>query len=240
MAAQNNVEDLPPRPILKPWGWEIEIWNSSRLGIKYLNISAGKSTSLHCHPNKRTGYVVLKGEVEVEFLAGTKRYKAGDRVNFRPSLFHRSTAIINEAILFELESPPNKEDLVRLEDTNHRSGSEYEKVNAKITVSSELILQSIKASLNHSGPTLRDVCSLGVSMSMPSITPTQMLAKYEEHVIVSPVNASITTIPGNNDSKCDAIVQPGDVTTIGHLRRMSKILNMNSMITALLVNFRKK
>jgi len=227
-------------PILKPWGWEMEIWNSRDLGITYLNIIGGKSTSLHCHPNKRTGYIVLKGEVEVEFLAGTKRYKAGDRVNFRPSLFHRSQALTSEAILLELESPPDKNDLVRLEDPNHRIDSAYENKTIKINSHSESILKSVQESLHESGPRQKQIPSLDVSMSMTTVTPRQLLDKYEDRVIISPVNATIYTDRRHGGSKYEAIVQPGDVTTVGDLRRMARILDLGSTVTAFLVSFRSQ
>jgi mannose-6-phosphate isomerase-like protein (cupin superfamily) len=237
MSIRAQFKDRTHVPILKPWGWEVEIWNSIHLSIIYLNIDGGKSTSLHCHPNKRTGYIVLRGEVEIEFLAGTKRYKAGERVNFRPSLFHRSRAITREVVLLELESPPDKNDLVRLEDSNNRSDSVYEKKTVAIDDLNQSILQSVYRSLYDSTRAHKKIDSLACSMSIESTTPKEMLVEYDDHVIVSTVNGTIHTERRLNGSRYEAIVQPGDVTTIRDLRRMSKVLDMNSPISFFLVKF---
>jgi len=240
MSNRAQIKDPKHFPILKPWGWEVEIWNSTHLSIIYLNIDNGKSTSFHCHPNKRTGYIVLRGEVEVEFLAGTKRYKAGERVNFRPSLFHRSTAITRDVVLLELESPPNKNDLVRLEDSNNRSDSVYEKTTMAVDELNQSILQSLYESLNESTRSHQKIDSLGCSISVESATPRQMLDKYDDQVIISPVSFPIYTERCLTGSRYEAIVQPGDVTTIRDLRRMSKVLEMKSSNSFFLVNFGAK
>ena len=53
--------------VYKPWGYEYVIYNSTnRLAITFLKINSGHKTSLHCHPKKKTGFIVLDGEVEIE------------------------------------------------------------------------------------------------------------------------------------------------------------------------------
>jgi len=129
--------------VKKPWGWETVIFTSPDVMISFLFMKANASTSLHCHPNKRTGYVVLAGEVEVEFLAGNKRYVKGDRVNFRPSLFHRTKALGEDAFILELESPPDKLDLVRLEDPSGRKDSRYETSLASVNDKDSILIKSL-------------------------------------------------------------------------------------------------
>ena len=36
------------------------------MGITFLNIKYNHKTSLHCHPNKKTGFIILDGRAEVQ------------------------------------------------------------------------------------------------------------------------------------------------------------------------------
>ena len=54
--------------VRKPWGFEYPLIETDEVGLWFLNLDPGASTSLHCHPKKKTGLVVLSGEVEVDFL----------------------------------------------------------------------------------------------------------------------------------------------------------------------------
>ena len=58
----------------KPWGSEYLLCRSSSSALWCLLMHQDASTSFHCHPIKRTGYVVLQGEVMVEFLSSTVSY----------------------------------------------------------------------------------------------------------------------------------------------------------------------
>ena len=54
------------RVILKPWGEEYNIFrNKKKIAITYLRIKKGLSTSLHCHPSKKTGFFHLGNLIEV-------------------------------------------------------------------------------------------------------------------------------------------------------------------------------
>ena len=42
--------------VSKPWGYEYVVYRkSNNLSVTLLNIDYNKSTSLHCHPNKKSG-----------------------------------------------------------------------------------------------------------------------------------------------------------------------------------------
>jgi mannose-6-phosphate isomerase-like protein (cupin superfamily) len=233
----SNLQNLPELPISKPWGWEIEVWRSTDVAITYLHMVEGKSTSLHCHPNKRTGYVVVKGEVEVEFLAGKKHYKAGSRVNFRPCLFHRTKALSCETILLELESPPDKMDLIRLEDSSNRKNSQYEVDTTGISSNSSLRLSLIRQALHNQSADFLQINDIGVAAKSCLSTPRKILDHYNDSIILSPADKGISVknlqqITGNK-----LIIQPGDVTTVGDLRRMSSILDIDNEMNFLLLNF---
>ena len=46
----------------KPWGYEYLMFDSDEISIWMLYIKKGYSTSMHCHPNKKTSLMIVLGE----------------------------------------------------------------------------------------------------------------------------------------------------------------------------------
>lgn len=110
----------------KPWGHESLAYQSSEVAIWHLFINPWQSTSLHCHPNKKTGLVVLNGAARVSFLSGKEKLFAGEKVILRQGVFHSTTNMSNETLqLFEIETPVDKSDIVRIDDHYGRTGQPY-------------------------------------------------------------------------------------------------------------------
>ena len=112
----------------KPWGYEYLCYQNEVLAIWLLYIEKGHKTSLHCHPNKNTGLVLLEGEAEISFLRGVPIIiKALEKIHIFKSRFHSTKAISDNGIfLLEVESPEDKNDLVRLDDSYGRKDMPYE------------------------------------------------------------------------------------------------------------------
>jgi mannose-6-phosphate isomerase-like protein (cupin superfamily) len=111
----------------KPWGYEYLMYATDDIGIWCLNIDQGQRTSLHCHPLKKTGLVLLSGTAEVSFLNDATPLTAPGRLMLRAGLFHSTKATSPEgAIVIEVETPRHKTNLVRLEDAYGREASGYE------------------------------------------------------------------------------------------------------------------
>ena len=127
---RDNFENLI---VEKPWGYEYIIYKNKNLCITYLNINRNQSTSLHCHPNKKTGYVLLSGTTEVQLgFYNTETFSAPSKVTIRPGLFHSTKAISdNPAEVLELETPIDKNDIVRFYDKYGRENQNY-KANSNI------------------------------------------------------------------------------------------------------------
>lgn len=118
--------DYSNKLVIKPWGSETEVYRNDNVSVWHLNINKFNSTSLHCHPNKKTVLVVLSGGIEFSFLNEKKNLLCGDRVTIRHGVFHSSRALTDNVQLLEIENPPNKEDLVRLKDNYGREFKPYE------------------------------------------------------------------------------------------------------------------
>ena len=53
------------RIVFKPWGHEYVVYRYKNiLSVTLLNINPNKSTSLHCHPIKKTGFVLLEESLD--------------------------------------------------------------------------------------------------------------------------------------------------------------------------------
>ena len=110
--------------VKKPWGEEYLCYRNGEVAIWFLYIKAGEKTSMHCHPTKNTGLVVLKGSLELSFIRNKISLEGLDKIHIFRSRFHSSYAK-TDSFLFEVESPEDKEDLVRLDDKYGR-GTGYE------------------------------------------------------------------------------------------------------------------
>jgi hypothetical protein len=111
----------------KPWGFEYLCYQNDVLAIWLLYIKKNHQTSLHCHPNKHTGLVVLDGLAEVSFLRGSSLIKGLEKIHIFKSRFHSTKAVSDDGIfLLEVETPEDKHDLVRLDDSYGRKKMSYE------------------------------------------------------------------------------------------------------------------
>lgn len=120
MRYENNI-------VKKPWGYEYLAYENDECALWFLHINKDQRTSMHCHPNKTTGLALLNGEAIVSFLNDDSPLTPVSKIMIRKGLFHSTMAISNEgADVFEIETPVDKYDLVRLRDSYGREGKPYE------------------------------------------------------------------------------------------------------------------
>ena len=74
--------------VIKPWGYEyVAFREKNDLGITFLNINYKKKTSLHCHPNKKTGFILLNGKAKIQLGLWQKdnyTYNSPSKLMIRP------------------------------------------------------------------------------------------------------------------------------------------------------------
>ena len=112
--------------VKKPWGYEYLAYENDDVGLWFLNIKKDQSTSMHCHPTKTTGLVILDGIAEVSFLSDKRILQGLDKAMIRRGLFHQTKALSDSVLLLEIETPKDKHDLVRLSDKYGRQSKPYE------------------------------------------------------------------------------------------------------------------
>lgn len=206
----------------KPWGSEYLLCRSSSSALWCLLMHQDASTSFHCHPIKRTGYVVLQGEVMVEFLSSTRKLGAGEFINFRPGLFHKTTALQNQTVVLEIESPDCKQDLVRLEDSAGRVSSRIEAPLPKLNQNQLFMIDNFRAVFD--GVTSVPICGLGVSL--------RYFGHLEDCFKEDGSLAFLMVLEGEvrtNDTylmeKPQRLLGPGDVIGVRNLMRMRHVID---------------
>ncbi len=113
--------------VTKPWGYEYLVYENDEVALWLLHIRKDASTSMHCHPNKTTGLILLEGEADVIFLGNTVRLNPIEKIMIRRGLFHSTTAVSEGgAYILEIETPKMKTDLIRLGDKYGRENQPYE------------------------------------------------------------------------------------------------------------------
>ena len=142
MSISNNF--YSNKLVKKPWGYEYVIYNSlNRMAITYVHIDSKKSTSLHCHPKKKTGFIILKGTALVQigiYKKNKKKFKSLSRLVVRPGLFHSLKAVSKNGMsALEFETPYDKADLIRFEDRYGRKNKSYEGSKFTSSISDNLM-----------------------------------------------------------------------------------------------------
>jgi mannose-6-phosphate isomerase-like protein (cupin superfamily) len=120
----------------KPWGLEYRVYADMLVDVWRLTINAEQSTSMHCHPRKKTVLICLKGNIRVNFIRSSHALAEGDFILIPKGMFHSTdNSGDSTAELIEIETPRNKFDLVRTKDRYGRHGKRYETDKSERSIS---------------------------------------------------------------------------------------------------------
>ena len=119
------------RIVYKPWGYEYVVYRkSNHLCVTLLSIDYDKTTSLHCHPKKKSGFILVDGKALFQLGLWKKRSEVHSSPSKRMiarGLFHSIKSLSKNGLLaLEFETPVNKNDLVRFKDDYGRQQKSYE------------------------------------------------------------------------------------------------------------------
>ena len=206
----------------KPWGYEYLCYQNEGLAIWFLRIEHNHRTSLHCHPRKHTGLILLQGEVDVSFLRGKTRLIAPEKIHIFRGRFHSTAAISSTgACLLEIETPEDKHDLVRLEDGYGRENTGYEKAQSFVPKTSECIWIPEPGAVS---PTIQ-VSECQLKHLSPS--RKQELMDYKEDDFFVVTRGGLDTVAH------DQLLWPGDVIDGNSLNRLLKPFDLIAGTTLL-------
>ncbi|MFA5778975.1 MAG: NAD-dependent epimerase/dehydratase family protein [Elusimicrobiota bacterium] len=115
--------------VIKPWGYEFLVFENEKTSAWLLYIKKGNSTSMHCHPQKKTSLIILSGRAMSNTFSSRNYLKGGDAIIIENGVFHFTKVLSDDGLfILEIESPPIKTDLLRLEDKYGRQAAGYEGV----------------------------------------------------------------------------------------------------------------
>ena len=197
--------------VSKPWGAESLLYYNEQVELWYLRLNKGQRTSLHCHPNKKTGLIILDGRARISFLSDEMEVGPLDIAILRPGLFHSTACLSDSLSMLEIETPPDKSDLVRLEDPYGRVDLPYETQEHYLPD-----LKAIKLSELYKNYQLNN-CMLCV------VRPGQCLISNDDVLVI--LAGSLTT----NDVK-KVVLGPGDIIVGLTFHRLAKYFTNNDLI----------
>lgn len=207
----------------KPWGYEYLMYENRNIALWYLFIEYKKQTSLHCHPDKKTGLILLSGKVQVEFLNTSLKLKALDKLMLRAGLFHSTKALSSRgSIIIEIETPPHKYNLIRLEDKYGRKGKPYESKKCMIPKTNNCIQLKI-------GQQSEYIIEKNV-LTIEVIKNINNLKKRNSEEIIVILKGKLI----NKDKQC--VLGPGDVVSTKTLNKLAQNFNILNQISLLIIN----
>jgi mannose-6-phosphate isomerase-like protein (cupin superfamily) len=215
--------------VKKPWGYEYLAYQNKDVALWLLYIKHGHRTSLHCHPNKTTGLVLLKGKAEVSFLNSSTILNSTDKVMIRKGLFHSTEALSEDGIfLFEIETPVDKQDLVRFKDSYGREGKPYEDETFEIPKAEDCLW--IYEPKN--GET-KDYIFVDCLLDVKNITNIEDFDKIEDSLNIMFLKGGILA---EYDQK---VAGPGDVVISSTIKQLTKVFSKLDPDTIIMV-FKKE
>jgi mannose-6-phosphate isomerase-like protein (cupin superfamily) len=208
-----NIPEHRSVVVKKPWGSEYLVYENENLGIWCLSIDPQMRTSLHCHPKKNTGFVVLNGTVCLQFLRGEMKLVGLDKIQIFRGRFHTTRCISEKsACVFEIEAPQDKYDLVRLEDDYGRVNSAYENSSSYMPRNEHNLWIEHDESYDFEG------CRIRIS----KVT--------KQDLMDCPDNEILIFLRGGvyHDDNSGHILQPGDVVTGDIMKVLSKAFSIRN------------
>lgn len=213
------------RLVLKPWGYEYVVFSKKKnICITLLKINYNKTTSLHCHPKKKSGFILLKGKAL--FQLGLWKKKA--EIHTSPSkrviargLFHSIKSLSKDGLLaLEFETPYDKNDLVRFRDTYGRKGKSYE--GKKYT--KKIDKNFIKFKKPMIGQT--QFFKFGkTSLTLETHRNFKKINKNKPNTIFGIIDGSIT------DAKGRKVLSVGDVVKTNDMKVLSKVFKIKNKLS---------
>jgi mannose-6-phosphate isomerase-like protein (cupin superfamily) len=202
--------------ILKPWGEEHVIFrDKNNLCITLLKIKKNFSTSLHCHPIKKTGFILLEGTADIQlglYKSDIQKFRSPSKLMIRKGLFHSIKSKTSPYLIaLEFETPAKKNDLVRFDDKYGRKLKAYEGSKSSIKLNSKDI--KIKKSMKNNSRVFKSNRIMANIIRLKSLNKINKFSKNDIFAVIS-------------GKLCDKfnrnILTQGDIIKTGTLIKLSE------------------
>ena len=216
--------------VIKPWGYEYVVYrHKNNLSVTMLHIDFNKSTSLHCHPNKKSGFVLLKGKAEFQLGLWKKRseiHSSPSKRMIARGLFHKIKATSKDGVMaLEFETPVDKNDLIRFKDSYGREQKFYE--GKKYT--KEINKNHLRFKKPMSGKKQKFKINKTL-LSLEEHKNFNQLLKNKPNTIFAILNGSISDKYGRS------LLSYGDIIRTNDLKTLSKVFNIKKKLGVLKIN----
>ena len=217
------------RVVSKPWGYEYTIYrNLNYLSVTLLKINYNQTTSLHCHPKKKTGFILISGKALIQlglWKSSSQYFTAPSKLMIRTGLFHSTKAISKNGVFaLEFETPVNKNDLVRYKDDYGRQSKPYEGKKFTKYIDSKFIkFKNPILGKNQNYNFGNIVISLEVHKDF------KKLIKNKMSTIFAILDGGIVDKFGRN------VLSYGDIIRTGTLNKLSEVFKIKKYLTVLKV-----
>ena len=215
--------------VYKPWGYEYVVYrNSNHLSVTLLNINYNKSTSLHCHPSKKSGFILLEGKALFQLglrKKNTELHTSPSKRMMARGLFHSIKSVSKNGLLaLEFETPVNKNDLVRFKDSYGREKKAYEGKKFTKSIQSDFIKFKIP-NINK-----KQIYKIGkVNVALEVHKNFDKLLKNKNSTIFAILDGSISDNKGRN------VLSYGDIIKTDDLRILSKVFKIKKKLSVVRV-----
>jgi mannose-6-phosphate isomerase-like protein (cupin superfamily) len=213
------------RLVKKPWGYEYVVYrNKNNLSVTLLKINYKQTTSLHCHPQKKSGFILLNGKAL--FQLGLR--KKNTEVHLSPSkrmiargLFHSIKSLSKEGLLaLEFETPVDKKDLVRFKDVYGRRNKSYEGKEFTQNINSNFIkFKKPKIGVN------QNYKFDNVDVSLEVHKNFNKLLKNKANTIFAILDGAVSDKNGRN------VLSYGDIIRTNDLKVLSKVFKIKTQLS---------
>lgn len=216
--------------VIKPWGYEYVVYREKNdLSVTLLNINYKEKTSLHCHPQKKSGFIVLKGKALFQLGLWKKRSeikKSCSKRMIARGLFHQITSLSKNGLMaLEFETPVNKKDLVRFQDSYGRQKKTYEGKKFTKQIKPEQ-LQLKKPTISKKTNYSIGDCNLSLEIHKDFTK----LIKNKKKTLFAILKGNVSDHKGNN------VLEYGDIVKTIDFKVFSKVFKIKNRLTVLKVN----
>jgi mannose-6-phosphate isomerase-like protein (cupin superfamily) len=226
----NNIKmklNYDNRIVIKPWGEEYNIFrNKNKIAITYLKLKKGFSTSLHCHPNKKTGFLILSGTAEVQlgiYKNNIFKYPPMSILVLRAGLFHKIKASKNQDLhALEIENPYIKKDLIRMTDDYGRQGKAYENLKNTKKISQDNVIFKIP-----SGENVNKYILDKININISHYRNFNKFNKFDDKSVSIILDGNIKTHDGK------IVISVGEIVKSFTLKKLSEFFKVDKRILIL-------
>ena len=225
-----NIDKFYDKKVVKkPWGYEYVVYRKGKdLSVTLLKINYKKKTSLHCHPNKKSGFILIGGKAEFQLGLWKKRSEVHSSPSKRMiarGLFHQIKSISKDGLLaLEFETPSDKKDLVRFKDSYGRQDKPYEgKKHTKNIGSNFIKFKKPKIGLKQNFIIGKTKLFIETHKNFKSIL------KNKQNTIFAILNGSIV------DKNKRKVISHGDIIKTNDLKTLAKVFKIHENLSVLKV-----